>query len=269
MKIDGSGTTRATAMLCPNPGPMTLDGTNTWVVREPDAHGVVVVDPGPHHERHLERVARSLQERGAHVELVLLTHHHPDHAEGAPYFAELTGAPVRAVDPDLVVGDTDSLRDGETIKVAGLELRVVATPGHTPDSVSFHLPADRSILTGDTVLGRGSTVLGEAGLGDYMDTLARLEDLIAQAGVVTLLPGHGPLISDAAGAIATYRGHRQERLDQIRAAIEAGARSPREIVARVYTEIDDTLIGPALASVRAQLDFLRSRGETPDDLRFD
>lgn len=269
MKIDGSGTTRATCMLCPNPGPMTLDGTNTWILREPEVSGVVVVDPGPHHERHLERIARSLQERGTHVELVLLTHHHPDHAEGAHYFAELTGAPVRAVDPDLMVGDGLPLSDGETVKVAGLELRVLTTPGHTQDSVSFHLPADNAVLTGDTVLGRGTTVLGEAGLGDYLDTLNRLADLVARAEVETLLPGHGPLVSDAAGRIQEYIQHRQERLDQIRRAIAAGDRTPREIVARVYTEIDNTLIGPALASVRAQLEYLNSTGETPADLRLD
>ena len=112
MRIDGSGTLRAGCVLCPNPGPMTLEGTNTWILREPGARGVVVVDPGPHDERHLERVARTVQEQGAQVQMTLLTHRHFDHTEGSRYFAELTGAPVHAVDPGMRLGGS-GLEDGQ------------------------------------------------------------------------------------------------------------------------------------------------------------
>lgn len=152
MRIDGSGTLRASCVLCPNPGPMTLEGTNTWILREPGARGVVVVDPGPHDERHLERVARTVQEQGAQVLMTVVTHRHPDHGEGARYFSELTGAPVHAVDPAVRISGR-GLSDGEVLEADGLEVRVIATPGHTEDSVCLMVEADNTLLTGDTVLG--------------------------------------------------------------------------------------------------------------------
>lgn len=267
MKIDGSGTLRATCLLCPNPGPMTLDGTNTWILREPGAREVAVVDPGPQVERHLERVARSVQEQGAYVDLVLLTHGHDDHSAGARYFSELTGAPVRAVDPQHRIGEGDlGLTDGEVISVGGLELRVLATAGHTPDSVCFHLPMEDVVLTGDTVLGRGTTMIEEGGLGDYLSSLGHLQELVAETGVRALLPGHGPLRTDPAAVLAEYIQHRQKRLDEIRAAVAAGDRSRGEIVARIYAGIEASLVPAAHESVRAQLRYLLSRGEVPAEL---
>ncbi|GAB3206429.1 MBL fold metallo-hydrolase [Marinactinospora thermotolerans] len=266
MRIDGSGTLRASCVLCPNPGPMTLDGTNTWVLREPGTRGVVVVDPGPHDERHLERVARTVQEQGAQVAVTLLTHRHSDHSAGAPYFSELTGAPVRSVDPAHRIG-AEGLADGEVIDVDGLELRVIATPGHTADSVSFHLPADDVVLTGDTVLGRGTTVLAEDGdLGAYMDSLTRLRSLVAAEGIRALLPAHGPICTEPLAWIDSYIGHREERLAQITDAVEAGAATSDEIVARVYAGIDPDVLPAARASVRAQLRYLAKRGDVPVEL---
>ncbi|MBB6174171.1 glyoxylase-like metal-dependent hydrolase (beta-lactamase superfamily II) [Nocardiopsis mwathae] len=266
MRIDGSGTLRASCVLCPNPGPMTLDGTNTWLLREPGARGVVVVDPGPDDERHLERVARTVQEQGAQVTVALLTHHHGDHTDGARYFAELTGAPVRAVDPALCIGG-EPLADGEEIVVDRLRLHVIATPGHTADSVSFHLPADGVVLTGDTVLGRGSTVLGgNGGLAAYMESLHRLRDLARRTEVRALLPGHGPICAEALDRLDEYIAHREERLEQVTAAVRAGARTPREVVTRVYTDIEPTLTLAAEASVRAQLRYLAKRGDVPQEL---
>ncbi|MDT7573830.1 MAG: hypothetical protein QOH17_163, partial [Pseudonocardiales bacterium] len=121
-------TPHAGVVLADNPSPMTLDGTNTWVLRAPDASACIVVDPGEDDEVHLRAVA----EHGP-VALVLLTHRHHDHAGGARRFQELTGAPVRALDPSLVLG-SEALGDGEVVVAAGVELRVVATPGHTSDS---------------------------------------------------------------------------------------------------------------------------------------
>ncbi|MFC3999942.1 MBL fold metallo-hydrolase [Nocardiopsis sediminis] len=266
MRIDGSGTLRASCVLCPNPGPMTLDGTNTWVLREPGSRGVVVVDPGPHDERHLERVARTVQEQGAQVLLALLSHHHGDHSEGARYFSELTGAPVRAVDPELRIGG-DGLTDGELITADGLELRVVATPGHTADSVCFHLPADDVILTGDTVLGTGTTVIsGDGGLATYMDSLRRLRDLVITTDARALLPGHGPICTDPLAKLDEYIGHRELRLAQVTEAVRAGDHTPAQIVARVYAGVEDAVIPAAEASVRAQLRYLAKRGDIPPEL---
>ena len=112
-------------VLADNPSGMTLDGTNSWVLRAPGQRGCVVVDPGPDEDRHLDRLA----EQGP-VELILLTHHHLDHSEGARAFSERTGAPVRALDPQLCLG-AEGLGAGEALGAAGLDIRVLATPGHT------------------------------------------------------------------------------------------------------------------------------------------
>ncbi|MDT0304022.1 MBL fold metallo-hydrolase [Streptomonospora wellingtoniae] len=265
MRIDGSGTLRANCVLCPNPGPMTLEGTNTWVLREPGARGVIVIDPGPHDERHLERVARTVQEQGAQVAATLLTHHHPDHSEGARYFAELTGAPVHAVEPGMRIGG-DDLPDGEVVEVDGLELRVVAAPGHTSDSVCFHLPADDVVLTGDTVLGSGTTMLADDGLAAYMDSLYRLRNLAVSTGVRALLPGHGPICTEPLDRLTEYIDHREARLSQVAAAVAAGDSTADEIVARVYAGIEEAVVPAARSSVRAQLRYLAKRGDIPGEL---
>ena len=239
-------TPTASVVLAPNPGPMTLDGTNTWVLRG-DAPGSVVVDPGPLHEGHLAEVAAL-----GPVEVVLLTHGHLDHSEGARRFAELTGASVRALDPAHRLG-SEGLADGDVVAAAGLELRVLATPGHTADSLSFQLPD--AVLTGDTVLGRGTTVVAhpDGVLGDYLASLRRLREL----GPLTVLPGHGPEL-DSAGVVAEdYLRHREARLEQVRAALAGGARTPDEVLATVYADVDRALWPAARLSVLAQLEHLR------------
>jgi glyoxylase-like metal-dependent hydrolase (beta-lactamase superfamily II) len=256
--IDGMGTERGRCVLAPNPSPMTLDGTNTWVLAEPDAARAIVIDPGPDHEGHLRRIAEVVAAAGRRVGLVLLTHGHPDHAEGARRFAELSGAPaVRALDPAHRLGD-EGLADDDAVTMDGLELRVLATPGHTDDSLCFWVPADRAILTGDTVLGYGTTVL-DGSLGDYLESLDRLRDFAGSAGAATILPGHGPKLDDPTGALDHYIAHRRERLAQVEEALRAGARTAREVVERVYTDVDRALWPAAEWSVRAQLDYLGER----------
>ncbi|MDN3354531.1 MBL fold metallo-hydrolase [Actinomadura sp. DC4] len=252
MKIDGMGTDRASCLLAPNPTPMTLDGTNTWILREPGAERSVVVDPGPDHEEHLNRVAST----AGQVALVLLTHGHPDHAEGARRFAELAGSvPVRALDPVHRLGE-EGLAEGDVVELDGLEVRVMETPGHTPDSLSFWLPADEAVLTGDTVLGRGTTIVQR--LGDYLTSLDRLRAMAE--GTRVILPGHGYKLDDPVGALDFYIDHRRERLQQVEDALAAGDRTAREVVERVYADVDRALWPVAEASVRAQLDYLAERG---------
>ena len=235
-------------VLAPNPGPMTLDGTNTWLLNAPGGR-TVVVDPGPDDAEHLARV----REAAGEVALVLLTHGHPDHSAGAKTLASALGVPVRAVDPGHRLGD-EGLGDGEHVSVDDLLVRVLATPGHSGDSVCFVLPEAGSVLTGDHVLGRGTTVVAhpDGRLRDYLDSLNRLADV----GATTLLPGHGPVVENAAEVIAYYVAHRRERLEQVRAAVEAGAATPREVVERVYADVDPRLWPAAEQSVRAQLEYL-------------
>ncbi|MEU8824504.1 MBL fold metallo-hydrolase [Streptomyces sp. NPDC048636] len=259
--IGGPATDRAVCVLAPNPSPMTLDGTNTWIVAEPDSDLAVVIDPGPLDEGHLAEVIATVERTGKRVALTLLTHGHPDHSEGAARFAELTRTRVRALDPALRLGD-EGLELGDVITTGGLELRVVPTPGHTADSLCFHLPADGAVLTGDTVLGRGTTVVAhpDGRLGDYLDSLRRLRSLAVDDGVSTVLPGHGPVLNDARGAVEYYLAHRANRLAQVETAVEDGYRTPAEVVAHVYADVDRSLWPAAELSVRAQLDYLREHG---------
>jgi len=243
-------TATASVLLVDNPSPMTLEGTNTWLLRAPGAEDTMVIDPGPLDERHLRMVA----DHGP-IAQILLTHRHPDHAEGASRLAELTQAPIRALDPSLVLGG-EGLAEGDVVAAAGLELRVLATPGHTSDSLSFLL--DDAVLTGDTVLGRGTTVIDhpDGRLGDYLDSLRRLAELPPG---VAVLPGHGPELPDAGEVAREYLAHREQRLDQVRGALgvlgpEASA---RQIVEHVYSDVDPVLWPAAEWSVNAQLEYLR------------
>ena len=249
-------TTRALRLLAPNPGPMTLDGTNTWVLREPGETGSVVVDPGPSDEAHIARVA----EHGP-VRLIVLTHGHLDHSEGAARLHELTGAPVVARDPKWCI-NAEPLADGRAEPVEGVEWVAVLTPGHSSDSVSLVLPADRALLTGDTILGRGTTVVAhpDGRLADYLDSLQRLRDL-AGSDIDVVLPGHGPVVDSPLEVLDYYLQHRMERLDQVRAAAAAGAADASAVVRIVYADVDESLWPAAELSVRAQLEFLAANGE--------
>ena len=206
-------------MLAPNADIMTLDGTNTWVLRDPDSSRSVVVDPGPSIAAHLDAIdaAAAPDGRGS-VAVVLLTHHHADHSEAAREYAERHGCGVRALDPAYRLG-SEGLGEGDVVAVGGLEVHVVATPGHTADSLSFVVPQDRAVLTGDTVLGRGTTVVAhpDGQLGAYLSSLQRLHALCGEQGITTVWPGHGPVIDDALGALDLYLAHRQQRLDQVQA----------------------------------------------------
>ena len=255
---------RARCVLAPNANPMTLDGTNTWVLREPGGRRSVVVDPGPPDPGHLDAIA----EVAGEVAVVLLTHHHLDHSEAAREFAERLRCGVRALDPGQRLG-SEGLADGDVVAVDGLEIRVVGTPGHTADSLSFLVPAEGTVLTGDTVLGRGTTVVAhpDGELGAYLDSLDRLHALAAEQEVSAIWPGHGPVIDDALAVLDYYISHRQERLAQVRDALRslqqarhpegvAADELPRRVVEIVYADVDPVLWGAAELSVRAQLDYL-------------
>lgn len=248
-------TQSASRLLAPNPGPMTLDGTNTWVLRSPDIDDgrVVVIDPGPIENGHVDEVANL-----GKIAAIVLTHGHFDHGECAPQLHEMTGAPVIARDPQLCIA-ADPIPDhpGRSA-IAGLEWLTVLTPGHSSDSVSFVLESDRALLTGDTVLGRGTAVIAhpDGNLGDYLDSLQRLRDL-AGGDIEVILPGHGPVVRQPIAVLDYYLSHRAERLDQVRAALAAGDTDEDAVVQRVYADVDESLWPHATLSVRAQLDYLR------------
>ncbi len=237
----------ATLVQADNPGPMTLEVTNSWVLQ--GAAGVFVVDPGPSLPDHLDRLTSY-----GPVLLVLLTHGHADHAESALSF----GAPVAARDP-LLCRHSESLQDGATLEVGGLPpVTVLFTPGHTGDSVCFAVddPVEPGLLTGDTVLGRGSSMVGhpDGRLADYLDSLRRLAERSTPATV--LLPGHGPAGASAVEALDRALAHRLDRLDQVRRALAGGATTAAEVAAVVYADVDPALRPAMEATVLAQLTYL-------------
>jgi len=239
-----------------NPGPMTLDGTNTWLLSAPESDEVVVVDPGQGGDQHLDR----LIEAAPNIGLVLVTHGHRDHSDTAEALHEATGAPTRAMADEFSFG-ASPLADGDTFEAAGLRLRVLRTPGHSSDSVSILVSsADgvaAAVLTGDTILGRGTSVVSppDGHLGSYLASLSRLQDL----GPILVLPGHGPEMPNLAEAASFYLAHRRERLDQVRAALDqlGPDATARQIVELVYSDVDRVLWPAAERSVLAQLEYLQ------------
>jgi glyoxylase-like metal-dependent hydrolase (beta-lactamase superfamily II) len=243
-------TETASVLLSDNPGLLTLEGTNTWVLRGPGSDELIVVDPGPDDDEHIARIAAL-----GRIALVLITHRHGDHTDGIDKLVELTDAPVRSAGSGFLRGHSGELVEGEVIDAAGLKITVLATPGHTADSLSFVL--DDAVLTGDTVLGRGTTVIDkeDGSLADYLASLRRLRGL----GRRTVLPGHGPDLADLEAVAEGYLMHRHERLEQVRAALWdlGNDATTRQIVEHVYVDVDEKLWDVAEWSVRAQLDYLR------------
>jgi glyoxylase-like metal-dependent hydrolase (beta-lactamase superfamily II) len=234
-------------VLAPNPSVETLDGTNTWIVgRDPS----IVIDPGPDDPGHLEEVARE----AAPVAAVLVTHDHPDHAPGARPFAERTAAPVHA----LRLAGAEPLRPGQRFRAGGVELAAIPTPGHSSDHVAFFEEGAGALFTGDAVLGRGTSFIDppDGDLVRYLRSLRRMLELSPR----TIYPGHGPVVLQAVDVLEGYLAHRQEREDQIIAAIAAEPRAIEAIVATVYADHDPDVHRLAARSVLAHLLKLEDEG---------
>lgn len=240
-------TERATLVLAPNANAWTFEGTNTWLLAEPGSDVCAVLDPGPDDDAHLAAILAAAGER--RVVAVLVTHAHSDHAELAPRLAEVTGAPVRAAHPRLT---DEPLQDDDEIRVGDLTVRVLYTPGHTGDSVCFSLPAEGSVLTGDTVLGGGSPIVKPGRLGQFFDSLDRLSEVLAAPGSV-ILPGHGPALPDPLPQIERRRQARLRRVDQVVGALEAGISDPEDLVDHLYPDLHPDLRDAARISVEAVL----------------
>jgi glyoxylase-like metal-dependent hydrolase (beta-lactamase superfamily II) len=253
----GQSTRFARCVLAPNPSVMTLDGTNTWLVGDSGSGRLIIVDPGPLGGGHGDAIVTALQEQDAVAAGILLTHGHADHSAGARELAQRLRCGVRALDPEFRLG-SEGLVHGDVVAEAGVVLRVVATPGHTADSLTFLLEEDRALLTGDTVLGRGTTVVAhpDGRLDQYLQSLRRLRELAEKATAEHVLPGHGPALPDPAGLLDAYLEHRLARLDQVRRAVESGAETAEDVVAAVYADVPRTAWPAALLSVRAQLQYL-------------
>lgn len=240
-----------------NPSPMTLTGTNTYVLHSRDDTSAVIVDPGPELPEHRDRLLAEVGDR--RLAAIVLTHQHADHSEMLGSIEDWAPeVPVHAVlerfsrhVPPVSDGDRIAFGDG-----AADVLDVVATPGHTGDSIS--LIHDGVLYSGDTILGEGTTIVThpEGSLGDYLLSLDRLRELYDSGAYVRIEPAHGPTIDSPAEVIDHYRDHRRERIAQVRAALEQGARTAAEVCDIVYHDVDARVRGAAEQIVRAQLSYL-------------
>lgn len=247
-----------TRVLAPNPSPMTLDGTNTYVVGAPGSGQAVLVDPGPDDPAHLAAVEAVLAARAARCVAVLVTHHHGDHAEAAQPWGTRLDAPVAAASGDVAGPDGRLLAPGERLALTGTAIDVVGTPGHTADHLAFRLESG-AVLVGDHVLGRGTSVVThpEGDVVAYLESLRRVHDL----GPSALYCGHGPeLTTDPGAVLEYYLAHRAHREQQLLDALAAGAGTVDELVASVYADVPREVWPAAAQSTSATLDKLAADG---------
>ncbi len=221
-----------------NPSPLTLDGTNSYVVER------WVVDPGPDDEAHLEAILDAAHEG---IDGIVLTHGHGDHSDGAEKLARLAGG-----------ASVERPGEGER---AGT-LTALATPGHAPDHVC--LVKDGTCFTGDTVLGEGSVFIapGEGSLGAYLESLERLKAL----DLDVLCPGHGPYVWDPRAKLDEYIAHRLDRERRLLDALASGARTSDEMLDAAWHDVPRHLRGAAALTLEAHLEKLRAEGRLPSDL---
>lgn len=236
-------------LVAPNPGPLTLSGTNTWLVaREP----TWVVDPGPALDGHLERLLEAIELRGG-LGGVALTHDHSDHSEAVPAVLSRFPAPLAAGR-----GEAD-VRLGEDVRFGPLQ--ALATPGHAPDH--FALVGAGACFTGDAVLGEGSVFISPhpGALSGYLRALSRLR---AREDFGVLCPGHGPPVWDAKAKLAEYVEHRLDRERRLVTALTAGRRSVAELLDAAWSDVPAQLRGVAAVTLAAHLDKLEEERALPD-----
>jgi glyoxylase-like metal-dependent hydrolase (beta-lactamase superfamily II) len=234
-----------------NAGPFTLSGTNTWIVGRDPAY---VIDPGPLLQAHLDAIVAETDRRGG-IAGIALTHGHPDHSEAVAALRERTFEPaLAAADPEADV----VLEDGAAFG----PLTAIATPGHSPDHLAFSLGS--ACFTGDAVLGEGSVFVADypGALRGYLAGLARLRELRP----AVLCPGHGPPVADPAARIDGYLAHRADRERRLRAALDRGLRSERELLDAAWDDAPPELRGAAALTLRAHMGKLREEGLLPPEL---
>ncbi|OZC46768.1 MBL fold metallo-hydrolase [Rhodococcus sp. RS1C4] len=235
-------------LLAPNAGAWTFEGTNTWIVGEPDADACAVIDPGPKDADHIESLLRVIGRRS--VSYVVLTHGHNDHEGAASGIVDATGARIVKARKEMSHSNfPDELDDG-------IEVRLLPTPGHTRDSLCVYLPADRIVFTGDTLLGSGSPVVHPELLREMLDSLRTLRALGASTAV-TALPGHGPVVADLAASADRRLNARNRRIRQVRDLLSEREMSIDELVTRMYPEVEHPdVLSAARSSILAMVTYL-------------
>ena len=232
---------RIERVLCPNPGPYTGPGTNTWLVS--DRGSLLVLDPGPKIDVHQQAIEEQVGERKPVA--VLVTHSHEDHAPLANVLGHLWDVPVLGSEPGPEFDPDVLVAEGSKIAFGDEQLEVVSTPGHSADHLCFRV--GRVLFSGDHIMG-GSSVMVED-LTSYLASLRKLGEREWER----IYPGHGPEIDNPNEVIDWYVAHRLQREQEILEAMATGAESVEEIVEVVYREVDRALFPLARISVAAHL----------------
>ncbi len=238
---------------------MTGEGTNTYLY---GSDPCIVIDPGPDDGGHLEAVRAAAADRGG-IGLILLTHSHGDHADGAERLAAMVAAEAQS---EPTAERPGSARPAVVLPADGEEhvgLRVLATPGHAADHVCF-LTADRVCFSGDLVLGEGSTFVPPDGgsMAAYMGSLR----LLQEREIELICPGHGPWVTDPAAKLAEYVEHREMRERRLLAALDRGERSREALLVEAWDDVPAAMRPAAALVMEAHLQKLEAEGRLPDDL---
>lgn len=247
-------------IVAPNPSMMTGPGTNTYLVGIDE---IVVVDPGPDIESHLDSIAGC---GGDRIRWIVCTHTHADHSPGAAGLKARTGAEVLAFDARDGLTVERELRDGDVIEATEFVLRAIHTPGHASNHLCYLLEQERMLFSGDHIM-EGSTVVIAPPDGDMAAYLRSLEQLKAiRPRLRSIAPGHGHLIDDPQAKIGEYLAHRLEREAQIEAALRsAGTTTIDAIVKQIYAAVPEVLHPVAAHSVWAHLRKLTFEGKAKGD----
>ncbi|MGI9019667.1 MAG: MBL fold metallo-hydrolase [Solirubrobacterales bacterium] len=259
-------------IVAPNPGPMTLEGTNTYLVGSDPTY---VIDPGPAQKSHIEAVRAAADERGG-LAGVLLTHSHADHSAGV----DMLGADVlwgsvsegdeTSADASVLPSSRGVWREQDTSGGADRigPFTLLPSPGHAADHVCFSRETEHGtvVFCGDLILGHGSSIVPPRALGgslsDYMASLDRLRALEP----ALLCPGHGPWITDPAARIAEYAAHRAEREGKLLAAIDGGERDHERLLDAAWDDVPAPLRPAAAVAMQAHLEKLSEEGRLPEGL---
>lgn len=251
-------------LLAPNATSWTYEGTNTWIIGHPGGEACLVIDPGTDDPRHLDAIIDTAVSRSWQIDRVVLTHDHNDHSDGARTLADRVGARIAGVSTRF---SDDILADGDLLKLDGVSVEVMHTPGHSADSIALYLEDDGSVLTGDTILGdRSSGIFGR--LSEFLSSLERLRAL-AVARPLVLLPGHGPIVTDPQHVIDRVLRVRLNRVDQIAAEIAAGQSDLNSLVNAIYPALDPTRHLSAAITVASGLHYLAEPGRHRAEIESD
>lgn len=251
-------TSRIVLVRAPNPSAMTLSGTNSYLIDCGNGRALCI-DPGPPVERHVRALLDRASEMQCTVDLIALTHTHPDHAPAALMLAQQTGAPI-AAHAQTEFFHTRDLHDGDQIQIGDLKLDVIEAPGHTFDHLAFYEAGEGALFTGDVVLGEGFVVIAppNGAMRPYQQTLQRLLDEFADAK--TIYGGHGEPVRDPQAKLRDYIAHRQVRQQEILSVLTAGPLTIPGLVRRIYRDTNPILWPAAARQMLAYLIALEQEG---------